>query len=49
MRYSDRRGYFCGALHNKTYWQGCRIAHSLAEDSGPDLENAFEQAGTAFL
>lgn len=49
MKYSDRHGYFCGALYNKTYWQGCRIARKLADSSEDRLGGAFESAGSVFL
>ena len=49
MKYSNRHGYYCGALYNRTYWQGCRISAKLAETSEDRLGGAFESAGSVFL
>ena len=47
--FSDRHGYYCGALYNKSYWQGCRIAQKMAADSEDRLAGAFDSAGSVFL
>ena len=49
MKYSDRQGYFCGALYNKSYWQGCRIAAQMAEDAEHHLGDSIASAGSVFL
>jgi len=49
MKYSDRHGYYCGALYNKTYWQGCRIARRMVNDNEDRLAGAFAHASSVFL
>ena len=47
--FSNRHGYYCGALHSKSYWQGCKIAQTMAANSEEKLAGAFESAGSVSL
>ena len=49
MKYTNRQGYYCSALYNRSYWSGCRIASRMAEDGKHHLKDSMSSATSVFV